>query len=43
METILTKRTATRFLNVLLQQKEVKTAIEEEISKDQKLVKFLEA
>ena len=43
LETILTKRTATRFLNVLLQQKEVKTAIEEEISKDQKLVKFLEA
>ncbi len=43
LETILTKRTATRFLNVLLQQKEVKTAIEEEISKDQKLVKFLQA
>ncbi len=43
LESILTKRTATRFLNVLLQQKEVKTAIEEEISKDQKLVKFLEA
>ena len=43
LETILTKRTATRFLNVLLQQKDVKTAIEEEISKDQKLVKFLEA
>ncbi len=43
LETILTKRTATRFLNVLLQQKEVKTAIEEEISKDQKLAKFLEA
>ncbi len=43
LETILTKRTATRFLNVLLQQKEVKIAIEEEISKDQKLVKFLEA
>ena len=43
LESILTKRTATRFLNVLLQQKEVKTAIEEEISKDQKLVRFLEA
>ncbi|MBI2144976.1 hypothetical protein HYU18_01500 [Candidatus Woesearchaeota archaeon] len=43
LESILTKRTATRFLNVLLQQKDVKTAIEEEISKDQKLVKFLEA
>ncbi|MBI2550094.1 hypothetical protein HYV83_02835, partial [Candidatus Woesearchaeota archaeon] len=43
LETILTKRTATRFLNVLLQQKEIKIAIEEEISKDQKLVKFLEA
>lgn len=43
LESILTKRTATKFLNVLLQQKEVKTAIEEEISKDQKLVKFLEA
>ncbi len=43
LETILTKRTATRFLNVLLQQKDVKSAIEEEISKDQKLVKFLEA
>lgn len=43
LESILTKRTATRFLNVLLQQKDVKTAIEEEISKDQKLAKFLEA
>jgi hypothetical protein len=43
LEAILTKRTATRFLNVLLQQKDVKSAIEEEISKDQKLVKFLEA
>lgn len=43
LETILTKRTATRFLNVLLQQKDVKSAIEEEISKDQNLVKFLEA
>lgn len=43
LESVLTKRTATRFLNVLLQQNEVKTAIEEEISKDQKLVKFLEA
>ncbi len=43
LENILTKRTATRFLNVLLQQKEVKTAIEEEISKDQKLVRFIHA
>ena len=43
LETVLTKRTATRFLNVLLQQKEIKSAIEEEISEDQKLVKFLEA
>lgn len=42
LETVLTKRTATRFLNVLLQQKEVKTAIEEEISKDQKLARFLQ-
>lgn len=41
LETILTKRTATRFLNVLLQQKEVKTAIEEEISKDQKLINYI--
>ncbi len=43
LESILTKRTATRFLNVLLQQNEVKTAIEEEISHDQKLARFLEA
>jgi hypothetical protein len=42
LESILTKRTATRFLNVLLQQKEIKTAIEEEISKDQKLANFLQ-
>ena len=40
LEEVLTKRTATRFLNVLLQQKEVKAAVKEEIQKDQSLQDF---
>lgn len=37
---ILTKRTSSRFLNLLLQQKNVQTAIKEEVQKDQKLSDF---
>ncbi|MBN2454312.1 hypothetical protein JXB11_02075 [Candidatus Woesearchaeota archaeon] len=40
LEEVLTKRTATRFLNVLLQQKNIKTAVKEEIKKDQSLQDF---
>jgi hypothetical protein len=34
LEGILTKRTATRFLNVLMQQKDMKTAVKEELKKE---------
>jgi hypothetical protein len=34
LEEVLTKRTATRFLNVLMQQKNMKTAVKEEIKKE---------
>jgi hypothetical protein len=34
LEGVLTKRTATRFLNVLMQQKNIKTAVKEELKKE---------
>jgi len=37
---ILTKRTSSRFLNLLLRQKNVQTAIKEEVQKDQRLESF---
>jgi hypothetical protein len=43
IEKSLTKRTATMFINLLLKQKKLKTAIKEEISKDQKLFGFFKS
>ena len=40
LEQFLTPRSASRFMNVLLKQKNIQTAIKEEITKDQKLERF---
>ncbi len=42
LDQVLTKRTASRFLNVLLKQKNLKSAIKEELGKDKNLEEFLE-